>query len=70
MAALYPSGGFVVRAGDLVYSVSLFVCCALTCLGTLTARRLVVGYELGGPLGPKVAFGGLFISLWGARYGP
>jgi len=69
IAAANPGGGFVVRAGDLVYSVSLFVFCALICLGTLSARRLISGYELGGAFGPKLLFGVLFITLWGVYVG-
>ena len=48
-AALYPQGGFVVPAGDLGYSVTVFCVCAVLCLGTLTLRRSVLGGELGGP---------------------
>ena len=45
----HPQGGFVVPAGDLGYSVTVFCVCAVLCLGTLTLRRSVLGGELGGP---------------------
>ena len=64
MAALYPGGGFVVRAGDLVFSVTVFVCCALVCLGGLSVRRITEGYELGGAPGPKYVYGLTFFALW------
>uniref|UniRef100_A0A0D3J593 Sodium/calcium exchanger membrane region domain-containing protein n=2 Tax=Emiliania huxleyi TaxID=2903 RepID=A0A0D3J593_EMIH1 len=52
IGALYWSrkgGGFVVPAGDLGYSVTVFCVCAVLCLGMLTLRRSVLGGELGGP---------------------
>ena len=77
-AALYPQGGFVVPAGDLGYSVTVFCVCAVTCLGTLTLRRSVLGGELGGPSWAAASSGGplqlllqkrvvaaLFVLLWG-----
>ena len=64
LAELYPNGGFVVRSGDLVYSVTVFCTCAVLCLGTLSLRRICVGYELGGPLLPKLCIGGFFACLW------
>jgi len=64
MAAAYPNGGFVVRAGDLVFSVGVFVGCALLCLTGLTCRRLFEGYELGGATAPKYIYGVVFFALW------
>merc|ERR1712023_420581 len=59
----YPSGGFVVLAGDLVFSVTVFVVCSLVCLGALAARRAATGAELGGGNG-KYALAALFALLW------
>ena len=56
--------GFAVPAGDLGYSVAVFSCCALVCIGVLIARRQIYGYELGGPVAPKRACALLFICLW------
>ena len=44
----YPNGTFVVPAGSLGFSVSVFTGCALLALGTLSIRRRVYGAELGG----------------------
>jgi len=65
IAQHYPGGAFVVRAGDLVFSVAVFVCCAMVCLIGLTVRRLTEGYELGGATGPKWLYGISFFLLWG-----
>jgi len=64
-AALYPDGGFVVIAGDLVFSVTVFIGCAFVCFGMLSVRRITVGYELGGAAAPKYLYGFCFVSLWG-----
>merc|ERR1719375_548086 len=45
----YPEGKFVVIAGSLSFSVTVFTICALTCLVTLQFRRRQYGGELGGP---------------------
>jgi len=66
---LYPGGGFAVPAGDLVFSVSVFCGCALVCLSTLTARRVFLGAELGGPPVSKYATSLLFTALWGVYIG-
>jgi solute carrier family 8 (sodium/calcium exchanger) len=59
-----PDGGFYVRAGDLGFSVVVFCCCALVCLGVLALRRKAFGGELGGPFLPKVFSAGFFVLLW------
>lgn len=41
--------GFVVMAGSLAYSVSVFSCCAVACICLLALRRTYIGGELGGP---------------------
>lgn len=45
----YPDGGFLVPAGSLSFSVSVFCACAISCLILLLIRRLRYGGELGGP---------------------
>eukprot|EP00931_Biecheleriopsis_adriatica_P115296 TRINITY_DN91105_c0_g1_i1.p1 TRINITY_DN91105_c0_g1~~TRINITY_DN91105_c0_g1_i1.p1 ORF type:complete len:824 (+),score=154.97 TRINITY_DN91105_c0_g1_i1:26-2497(+) len=60
----YPEGIFVVPAGSLSISVIAFSGCALLCLGTLVARRVVFGGELGGAQAPKWATAVFFVLLW------
>merc|ERR1711862_334288 len=38
-AAKFSSGAFVVKAGNLTFSVTVFTCCALACLSVLLLRR-------------------------------
>ena len=64
LAAQYPDGGFAVYAGDLTFSVTVFVGCACICLACLQARRVAYGAELGGPDGPKYAAAIFFALLW------
>ena len=40
--------GLAVPAGNLAFSVTIFCLCASACIGGLTARRALFGYELGG----------------------
>jgi len=56
------SVGLAVPAGDLGFSVTVFVCCSLVCLSVLTLRRLQLGAELG--LGYRWESAGLLVSLW------
>lgn len=60
----YPNGSFVVPAGSLGFSVSVFTGCALLALATLSIRRRVCGAELGGPRGMAIASGVFFVCLW------
>ena len=54
--------GFAVPAGELGFSVGVFSCAALICLGVLMLRRATLGYELGyAYTKPTAAF---FIFLW------
>jgi solute carrier family 8 (sodium/calcium exchanger) len=55
---------FVVPAGGLVFSVIIFVVCALTALLVLQGRRMAYGGELGGPAGPKKVHAVFLVSLW------
>jgi len=64
----WKSGGgdarFVVRAGTLGFSVTVFSICALVCLLTLAVRRAVCGAELGGSNVGKYSTAAFFFSLW------
>jgi solute carrier family 8 (sodium/calcium exchanger) len=63
--AMYPEGGvFIVPAGALGFSVTVFSICAVVCLLTLVARRKVAGGELGGPRPLKIATAIFFVLLW------
>jgi solute carrier family 8 (sodium/calcium exchanger) len=53
---------FVVPAGALGFSVTTFVLCGCTCIGTLMLRRKVFGSELGGPMTTETAC--FFCLLW------
>jgi len=55
---------FAVPAGSLGFSVIVFTGCALLTLGTLFARRAVLGFELGGPPVLAQATAVLFVALW------
>lgn len=40
---------YYVPAGEVAYSVYVFLICALLCFAILIARRIIIGGELGGP---------------------
>jgi solute carrier family 8 (sodium/calcium exchanger) len=63
-ASLFADGGFVVPAGNLVFSVVTFLIVSLLCMGVLALRRRVIGAELGGPVALKKATSLLFLLLW------
>ena len=56
---------FVVPAGDLAYSVQIFLAVASLCFGTLIARRRLLGAELGGPPVSRWLSAIFFVGLWG-----
>jgi len=60
----WRSGAFIVKAGDLGFSVSVFSGCACVCIGVLAVRRMMFGGELGGPKGPQVASAAFMVFLW------
>jgi len=62
MAKLYPEGGFIVDAGDLTFSVTIFCILACITLGTVVWRGKVLGAELGGKYTTQTAL--FFGSLW------
>merc|ERR1719253_2340924 len=57
-------GGFVVYAGDLAYSVTVYTALAITAVFFLLLRRKVYGGELGGTLVGKVIGAAFLVSLW------
>jgi solute carrier family 8 (sodium/calcium exchanger) len=60
----YPEGGFLMPAGSLGFSVSVFTACALACLVLLFIRRTLYGGELGGPKFAQQRDSGLMYMLW------
>ena len=64
-AATAVDGGFVVPAGALGFSVTLFCCCACITLLTLVIRRHKCGGELGGTSAQKWGTFIFFVTLWG-----
>lgn len=46
---LYPTGGFIVPAQDLGFSVMVYSICACFAIVLLCSRRITAGGELGGP---------------------
>jgi len=65
-SAQFAQGGFVVEAGDLVFSVLIFTICALAAIACIWHRRIAVegGAELGGPSGFKLNTAIFFVLLW------
>mmetsp|Transcript_114728 Transcript_114728/g.256037 ORF Transcript_114728/g.256037 Transcript_114728/m.256037 type:complete len:824 (-) Transcript_114728:36-2507(-) len=57
-------GAFVVEAGNLGFSVSVFSCCAMVCILLLYIRRRTYGGELGGPDMSKWLTSGFLVFLW------
>jgi len=57
-------GMFVVKAGDLGFSVGVFAVGAFVCLCVLAVRRQYLGGELGGARVPKVLTATLLVLIW------
>jgi len=57
-------GSHEMEAGDLAFSVVLFICTSITCFIVLIIRRVTIGGELGGPNGSKYISGAFLFSLW------
>jgi solute carrier family 8 (sodium/calcium exchanger) len=58
-------GAFMNPAGSLSYSVVVFTCLAILCVGILQLRRVKFGGELGGKeRGPKIISAVVLASLW------
>lgn len=51
-------------AGDLAYSVILFLCTSIICFIVLALRRYFIGGELGGPTCTKILSAMLLVLLW------
>jgi hypothetical protein len=60
----FPVGSFIVKGGDLAFSVLVFTVGALVFFVALKLRRDRCGGELGGPYGLKVASTGLLVLIW------
>lgn len=59
----YPNGGFVVRSGDLGFSVVVFTVCACITLGLILIRRHTGG-ELGGSRSYALKSSVFLVLLW------
>lgn len=67
IAATYQSNRdakYITPAGNLAYSVTVFVICSVICFIVLGVRRKVIGGELGGPRSSAYASAAFLISLW------
>lgn len=60
----HPDGAFIVRSGNLSFSVAVFTVGAFIALLLLRLRRLKFGGELGGPRLPQVLSSMLLVFLW------
>uniref|UniRef100_A0A7S1A0G7 Calx-beta domain-containing protein n=1 Tax=Noctiluca scintillans TaxID=2966 RepID=A0A7S1A0G7_NOCSC len=63
-AEAYPNGAFIVKSGDLAFSVVVFTVGALVCLMVIGLRRFYYGGELGGPPDAKACSSALLVLLW------
>lgn len=61
----FRSGAYILKAGNLGFSVGIFCGCATTALIVLYVRRIYCGGELGGPRKPKIVSSIFLVSLWG-----
>jgi len=59
-----PDGCFLVPAGNLSFSVTVFTLCALTCFSLLIVRRYLYGGELGGPASASKRDAIIMVCLW------
>ena len=59
-----PEGKYYVPAGSLVFSVVVFIVCALLCVILLLARRKIVGGELGGGTTGRYGSAFFLVFLW------
>ncbi|KHN83897.1 Sodium/calcium exchanger 3, partial [Toxocara canis] len=70
IAAIYwarKNEPFIVDAGNLGFSVTIFMVTSVCCLSWLMARRYFAFFgkgELGGPFGPKLLTSFFFVFLW------
>lgn len=61
---LCTNGCFVVKAGSLVFSVTVYTVCATCAIAILFVRRKLYGGELGGPKKPAYVSAVLLVALW------
>jgi len=61
---LCPNGCFLMPAGSLSFSVTVFSCCACMCVGLLCLRRRLYGGELGGPAFAQKRDAAFMVCLW------
>jgi solute carrier family 8 (sodium/calcium exchanger) len=59
-----PDGCFLVPAGNLSFSVTVFTMTALSCIALLCVRRVLYGGELGGPAFAAKRDAVILVSLW------
>jgi len=59
-----PDGCFLVPAGNLSFSVTVFSVTAVTCIGLLLLRRSLYGGELGGPAFASKRDSSFLVFLW------
>tara|TARA_B110000503_G_C7132679_1_gene407471 strand:- start:234 stop:653 length:420 start_codon:yes stop_codon:yes gene_type:complete len=57
-------GGYITPAGNLAFSVAVFISVAIVALITLVIRRRVIGGELGGPKMSAYATSIFFVAMW------
>lgn len=55
---------YFVPAGNLGFSVIMFLCCATVCFMILIGRRCIIGAELGGPVGSRYFTAVCCFMLW------
>jgi solute carrier family 8 (sodium/calcium exchanger) len=55
---------YLVPAGKLGFTVFIFLVCSVITFIILTARRVFIGGELGGPMTSKWVTGGMCFTLW------
>jgi len=60
----FRGGAFIVKAGDLGFSVMVFTVGACVCVAILQVRRMLYKGELGGPKIPKVVTVVALCSIW------
>lgn len=53
-----------VPKGDLVFAVTVFLCCSAVCFFVLFMRRQCIGGELGGPPTSRYVSAGILVGLW------
>jgi len=61
---IWPGAAFIVEAGNLAFSVSVFAMAACICLAVICVRRSMYGGELGGARDPKAYSSALLFFLW------